>query len=153
MVATGRPPPEVVQPSSTIPTNPTPPTFANLFKSPIPAIGDSSHGENPSTFDLPRKPVHYLHGEPTIRLSHQEIAMTIEQQDLTYAVIGKFSHGMPDLTFLRMAIPKQCELKADVKVGLLHNRHVLIRCTIEEDYVTLMSRPELFGLRSNPNPF
>ncbi|KAK4363833.1 hypothetical protein RND71_019074 [Anisodus tanguticus] len=114
MVATGRPPPEVVQPPMITPANPLPITYANLFKSPSSAIGENlSHGGNPSFFYFPRKPIHYLHGEPTIRLNHQEVALTIEQQELNFAVIGKFSHGMPDLNFLRTAIPKQCELKAE----------------------------------------
>ncbi|KAK4361697.1 hypothetical protein RND71_016938 [Anisodus tanguticus] len=76
----------------------------------------------------------------------------VEQQDLKYAVVGKFSHGMPSIAFLRTAIPKQCSLKAEVNIGLLHNRHVLIRCSIEEDYVTLMSRPN-FWIKENSKSF
>ncbi|KAK4363840.1 hypothetical protein RND71_015198 [Anisodus tanguticus] len=76
----------------------------------------------------------------------------VEQQDLKYAVVGKFSHGMPSIAFLRTAIPKQCSLKAEVNIGLLHNRHVLIRCSIEEDYVTLMSRPN-FWIKESSKSF
>ncbi|KAK4337527.1 hypothetical protein RND71_042014 [Anisodus tanguticus] len=76
----------------------------------------------------------------------------VEQQDLKYAVVGKFSHGMPSIAFLRTAIPKQCSLKAEVNIGLLHNRHVLIRCSIEEDYVNLMSRPN-FWIKENSKSF
>ncbi|KAK4356747.1 hypothetical protein RND71_022357 [Anisodus tanguticus] len=76
----------------------------------------------------------------------------VEQQDLKYVVVGKFSHGMPSIAFLRTAIPKQCSLKAEVNIRLLHNRHVLIRCSIEEDYVNLMSRPN-FWIKENSKSF
>ncbi|KAK4380762.1 hypothetical protein RND71_002624 [Anisodus tanguticus] len=55
----------------------------------------------------------------------KEVEAMIHHQDLTLAVVGKFSHGWPDIGLLRSAIPKQCGLKADVRVGLLCDRHVL----------------------------
>ncbi|KAK4343220.1 hypothetical protein RND71_039036 [Anisodus tanguticus] len=156
---TGRPPPEVVQHPATIYT---PPTYANIVTHTIPTpqnptvgggngLAETSLGRNP-TPPIPQKPITYLHGEPTIRFTNQEVASMVEQQDLKYAVVGKFSHGMPSIAFLRTAIPKQCSLKAEVNIGLLHNRHVLIRCSIEEDYVTLMSRPN-FWIKENSKSF
>ncbi|KAK4363838.1 hypothetical protein RND71_015196 [Anisodus tanguticus] len=114
-------------------------------------LAKNSLGRNPSP-SIPQKPISYLHGEPTIRFTNQEVASMVEQQDLKYAVVGKFSHGMPSIAFLRTAIPKQCSLKAEVNIGLLHNRHVLIRCSIEEDYVTLMSRPN-FWIKESSKSF
>ncbi|KAK4363843.1 hypothetical protein RND71_015201 [Anisodus tanguticus] len=68
------------------------------------------------------------------------------------AVVGKFSHGWPDIAFLRTAIPKQCGLKAEVRIGLLCDRHVLIRCTIGEDFDTLMSR-QTFEIKEKSRPY
>ncbi|KAK4358421.1 hypothetical protein RND71_020650 [Anisodus tanguticus] len=149
----GWPPPEVTQPPATIPQ---PVTYSQIVTNTHNACGgnglaENSLGRNPSP-SIPQKPISYLHGEPTIRFTNQEVASMVEQQDLKYAVVGKFSHGMPSIAFLRTAIPKQCSLKAEVNIGLLHNRHVLIRCSIEEDYVTLMSRPN-FWIKENPKSF
>ncbi|KAK4371626.1 hypothetical protein RND71_011101 [Anisodus tanguticus] len=64
---------------------------------------------------IPLKPIVYLHGEPTIRFEKKEVEVMIHHQDLTLAIVGKFSHGWPDIAFLRTAIPKQCGLKAEEK--------------------------------------
>ncbi|KAK4355058.1 hypothetical protein RND71_024029 [Anisodus tanguticus] len=147
--ATGRPPPEVVQPPS---TSTPPPSYANILKS-SPTIatqtaavenGDSLRPLGPSPSiptQISPKPIQYLHGEPTFQFSEQELEVTIHHQELQHSVVGKFSHGWPEIHYLRTEIPKQCELKAEVKIGLLCNRHVLIRCSLFEDYVTLMSKP------------
>ncbi|KAK4361694.1 hypothetical protein RND71_020646 [Anisodus tanguticus] len=137
-------------------TGPQPVTYSNIVTNTHNVGGgnglaENSLGRNPSP-SIPQKPISYLHGEPTIRFTNQEVASMVEQQDLKYAVVGKFSHGMPSIAFLRTAIPKQCSLKAEVNIGLLHNRHVLIRCSIEEDYVTLMSRPN-FWIKENSKSF
>ncbi|KAK4371635.1 hypothetical protein RND71_007019 [Anisodus tanguticus] len=145
VIDTGWPPPEVTQPPA---TNPQPISYSKIVTNSHKVGGgnglaENSLGRNP-TVSIPLKPITYLHGEPTIRFTNQEVASMVEQQDLKYAVVGKFSHGMPSIAFLRTAIPKQCSLKAEVNIGFLHNRHVLIRCSIEEDYVTLMSRPNFW---------
>ncbi|KAK4367311.1 hypothetical protein RND71_015191 [Anisodus tanguticus] len=147
--ATGRPPPEVVQPPTTSPTIPTPLDYSKLFKPSVlnhhvfAAGGQnpSSGGGNTTPSQVPFKPITYLHGEPTIRFNKEEIELMINQQDLRFAVVGKFSYGWPEISCLRTSIPKQCELKGEVRIGLLCNRHVLIRCSLFEDYLTLMSKP------------
>ncbi|KAG5614744.1 hypothetical protein H5410_014568 [Solanum commersonii] len=42
---------------------------------------------------------------------------------------------------LRRLILKQCDLKVEVNIRLLSNRHVLIRATRLDDYVNLLSNP------------
>ncbi|KAK4358426.1 hypothetical protein RND71_020655 [Anisodus tanguticus] len=54
--------------------------------------------------------------------------------------------------FLENTIPKQCGLKAEVRIGLLCDRHVLIRCTIGEDFDTLMSR-QTFEIKEKSRPY
>ncbi|KAK4360118.1 hypothetical protein RND71_022347 [Anisodus tanguticus] len=149
IAASGRPPPEVVQPPTTSPTIPTPLDYSKLFKPSVlnhhvfAAGGQnpSSGGDNTTPSQVPFKPITYLHGEPTIIFNKEEIELMINQQDLRFAVVGKFSYGWPEISSLRTSIPKQCELKGEVRIGLLCNRHVLIRCSLFEDYLTLMSKP------------
>ncbi|WMV19734.1 hypothetical protein MTR67_013119 [Solanum verrucosum] len=64
----------------------------------------------------------------------------ILEEDLQYVVIGKFAYGWPEMQDLRTLIPKQCELKGEVNIGLLCNIYVLIRASKLEDYVTLLSK-------------
>ncbi|KAK4733162.1 hypothetical protein R3W88_007423 [Solanum pinnatisectum] len=68
----------------------------------------------------------------------------IINEDLQYAVIGKFSYGWPDILDMRKLIPKQCELKREVNIGLLTNKCVLIRESLLEDYVKLLSKPQFY---------
>ncbi|KAK4717903.1 hypothetical protein R3W88_016241 [Solanum pinnatisectum] len=68
----------------------------------------------------------------------------IVNEDLQYAVIGKFSYGWLDLQDLRMILPKQCELKNECTIGYFSNRYVLIRASSMEDYVHLLSKPDFY---------
>ncbi|KAG5586609.1 hypothetical protein H5410_047043 [Solanum commersonii] len=68
----------------------------------------------------------------------------IVNENLEYAVVGKFSYRWPNIQDLRILIPKQCELKGEWKIGLLSNKHVLIRETLLGDYVHLLSKPAFY---------
>lgn len=46
-------------------------------------------------------------------------------------------------------MPKYCELKGECKIDLLSNRHVLIRATLMEDYVHLLSKPVFYIMTRN----
>ncbi|WMV24640.1 hypothetical protein MTR67_018025 [Solanum verrucosum] len=98
---------------------------------------------------LPLKPLTFLHGEPQVIWDYEEVTQMIVNENLEYAVIGKFSYGWPDIQELRRLIPKQCELKGDCNIGLLSNRHVLIRATLLEDYVHLLSKPAFYISHKN----
>ncbi|KAH0710064.1 hypothetical protein KY284_011491 [Solanum tuberosum] len=108
-------------------------TFASLFK---PTSGE--------TRPIPLKPISYLHGEPRIIWEQAEVEQMIVNENLQYAVVGKFSYGWPDIQELRKIIPKQCGLKGECNIGLLTNRYVLIRATLLEDYVNLLSKPVFY---------
>lgn len=56
-------------------------------------------------------------------------------------MVGKFSYGWPEIQELQKLIPNQCELKIECNIGLLSNRYILIRATLLEDYVHLLSKP------------
>ncbi|KAH0669551.1 hypothetical protein KY289_024044 [Solanum tuberosum] len=87
------------------------------------------------------KPITYLHGEPRVIWEEAEVEQMIQNENLQYAVIGKFSYGWPDIQDLLKLIPKQCELKGECNIGLLSNSHILIWTTNLEDYVNLLSKP------------
>ncbi|KAH0743368.1 hypothetical protein KY290_031361 [Solanum tuberosum] len=92
------------------------------------------------------KPIVYLHGEPRIVWKEEEVDRMIVKENLEYAVIGKFSYGWPEIQELRKLIPKQCDLKGECNIGLLSNRHILIRASYLEDYVNLLSKPAFYIL-------
>ncbi|KAK4337516.1 hypothetical protein RND71_042003 [Anisodus tanguticus] len=147
--------PPILRTLSTTPTSSNHPP-PSRFCHPRSAIngGTSSPCGNasPMSSSIPIKPIVYLHGEPFVRFEKKEVEVMIHQQNLNLAVIGKFSHGWPEIGLLRTAIPKQCGLKAEVNIGLLCDRHVLIRCTIAEDYDTLMSR-QTFEIKEKNKPY
>ncbi|KAH0713421.1 hypothetical protein KY289_009380 [Solanum tuberosum] len=93
---------------------------------------------------LPLKPISYLHGEPRLVWDQSEVEQMIVNENLQYAVVGKFSYGWPEIQELRKLIPKQCDLKGECNIGLLTNRYVLIRATLLEDYVNLLSKPVFY---------
>jgi len=67
-------------------------------------------------------------------------------ENLQYAVIGKFSYGWSGIEELRIQIPKQCNMKGECKVGLLRNRHILMRFSRQENFINMMSKPNYYIL-------
>ncbi|WMV09222.1 hypothetical protein MTR67_002607, partial [Solanum verrucosum] len=106
-------------------------TYANAIKP-----------SQPQSKSLPLKQIAYLHGEPHIIWKGEEVD-NISNENLQYAVIGKFSYGWSDIQELRKLVTKQCELEGEVNIGLLSNRYILIRATLLEDYISLISKPQL----------
>uniref|UniRef100_M1DIB4 DUF4283 domain-containing protein n=1 Tax=Solanum tuberosum TaxID=4113 RepID=M1DIB4_SOLTU len=88
---------------------------------------------------IPTKPVIILQGEPSITWKTSEVRLLIMKENLQFAIIGKFSYGKPDIAELRKAIPSQCGIKGDCSIGVLDTRHILIRLTMIEDYVHVLS--------------
>ncbi|WMV14215.1 hypothetical protein MTR67_007600 [Solanum verrucosum] len=109
------------------------PTYASSLKQP-----------KAQSKPIPLKPISYLHGEPQVICEHDEVNQMIINENLEYAVIGKFSYGWPEIQDLQKLIPKQCELKDECNIGLLSNIHVLIRATLLKDYVHLLSKLEFY---------
>ncbi|KAG5580971.1 hypothetical protein H5410_051598 [Solanum commersonii] len=99
---------------------------------------------HPSCKLVPLKQISYLHGAPRINWEEEEVNQMIINEDLQYAVIGKFSYRWPEIHELRRLIPKQCELKGEVNIGLLSNIYILIRAMLLEDYVNLLSKPQVY---------
>ncbi|WMV07616.1 hypothetical protein MTR67_001001, partial [Solanum verrucosum] len=95
------------------------------------------------------KSLTYFHGEPKIVWEEEEVQQTIINEDLQYAMIGKFSYRWPDIQELRKLIPKQCDLKGEMNIGFLSNIYVLIKASLLEDYVKLLSKPQFYIMHNN----
>ncbi|KAL0418816.1 UNVERIFIED_CONTAM: hypothetical protein Sradi_1295100 [Sesamum radiatum] len=78
-------------------------------------------------------------GEPGIIYSSEETTLLAAR--LKFALVGKFSHGLPNLNFLRIRIVK-LGLKGNVTAGRLNFKHVLIRLSNDEDFSRIWLRGE-----------
>ncbi|KAH0761589.1 hypothetical protein KY290_017662 [Solanum tuberosum] len=120
-----------------IPSSPFLNKFADIIK------GHSSSGKEKNVVEvqpIPMKKLNLIGGIPTISWSASEIQRMNILENLQYAVVGKFSYGAPDINEIRDLIPKQCGLSGSCQIGLLRNRHVLIRCDLMEDYIKILSK-------------
>lgn len=61
-------------------------------------------------------------------------------KDLQFVVIGKFYYGILELENLRNQISKSCKVKGFCKIGLLRNRHILMRFNSMQDFVSMLSK-------------
>lgn len=68
----------------------------------------------------------------------------IIKENLQFAMIGKFLYRWHNIKELRKLIPKQYELKGNCNIGVLSNRHILIRVSTLEDYVNLLSKSTFY---------
>lgn len=55
---------------------------------------------------VPMKLITYLRGEPQVIWEQEEVHQMIVNENLEYAVIGKFSYGWPNFHELRRIITK-----------------------------------------------
>ncbi|KAG5605256.1 hypothetical protein H5410_026748 [Solanum commersonii] len=88
-----------------------------------PSYANSLRQKKSNIKRLPLKPISYLHGEPQVIWEVEEVNQMIVNENLEYAVIGSFR--------------------------LLSNKHVLIRATLLEDYVHLLSKPAFYITQNN----
>lgn len=57
------------------------------------------------------------------------------EENLHYAIVGKFSHGRLDIITLRKSILGQCGINHECMIDALETWYILIRLTSLEDYV------------------
>ncbi|KAG5599716.1 hypothetical protein H5410_031086 [Solanum commersonii] len=86
------------------------------------------------------KPISFINGIPRVIWTKEEVKKMNIMENLQLAVDGKFSYGLPELEELRIQIPKQCGIKGDYRIGILTNRHILIRLNRMEDFVNNMAK-------------
>lgn len=80
----------------------------------------------------------FINGIPRVTWTKEEVTKMNVMENLQYAIIGKFSYRWPDLDDLGIQIPKKCNIKGECKIGLLRNRHMLLRLRQIEDFATVM---------------
>ncbi|KAG5601056.1 hypothetical protein H5410_032426 [Solanum commersonii] len=93
---------------------------------------------------IPMKLIVFLHGEPRVIWEEEEVEQMIIKENLEFVVVGKFSYGWPEIQELRKLIPNQCALKAECNVGVLSNKHILIKASCLEDYVNFLSKSTFY---------
>ncbi|KAH0765652.1 hypothetical protein KY285_001523 [Solanum tuberosum] len=98
------------------------------------------------------KPIKFIHGEPTIEFTMDEVNEFSIEDGLHQAVILKFSYGKPNLHELRKILPKQLDIKGHCNIGQLEFRHLLIRFDLYEDSVQVLSINSGF-IKSNSEEF
>lgn len=103
-------------------------------------INNQMNEKDASVEPIPFKPATFLHGQPFVKFTESEVDRMNIIEGLQYAVLGKFSYGWPDLQELRRLIPVQCGIKGDCNIGLLRDKHVLIRLTLREDFQKITSK-------------
>ncbi|KAK4732850.1 hypothetical protein R3W88_025838 [Solanum pinnatisectum] len=64
----------------------------------------------------------------------------IQEVNLQYALVAKFSYGRPDMIDLRKIFTRHFEIKGDCNLGLLDHRHFLVRLSNREDFMEVYSR-------------
>ena len=57
------------------------------------------------------KPVTYVHGEPTVSLSFSDLELYVQEENLQYTLVPKFSYGRPDMIDLRKVFTRHFEIK------------------------------------------
>ncbi|KAK4718855.1 hypothetical protein R3W88_017193 [Solanum pinnatisectum] len=90
-------------------------------------------------FKIELKPIKFIHGEPTIEFTMDEVNEFSIEEGINQAVILKFSYGKPNLHELRKVIPKQLDIKGHCNIGQLEFCHLLIRFDLNEDFVQVLS--------------
>ncbi|KAL0295687.1 UNVERIFIED_CONTAM: hypothetical protein Scaly_3092700 [Sesamum calycinum] len=134
---------------NSIPINPPPAkppdsehrrTFSDVLRSPFtPQIAPTSPRSQEKSFDeVAGLGTAYIYrGRPAISFSDDEKARLA--YPYRYALVGKFSHGVPSWKGLHDGM-ERLGLKGAFSVGVINFRHVLINCSNDEDYARLWMR-------------
>ena len=77
------------------------------------------------------KPLSQFKGEPAVLFSEEDI--TKLAAPFQFAVVGKFSHGRPNLDTIRKSF-SAIRFQSSFTIGLLDQRHILIHFCLEEDF-------------------
>ncbi|MCD7462247.1 hypothetical protein HAX54_048124 [Datura stramonium] len=84
-----------------------------------------------------------IDGTPVVKWTKAKVTRMNIMENLQYAVVGKFSYRWPKIDELR-CVPTQCGIKGDCRIGVLRNRHILIRFALVEDFVNLMAKTKYY---------
>ncbi|MQM02566.1 hypothetical protein Taro_035339, partial [Colocasia esculenta] len=80
-------------------------------------------------------------GEPAVFFSSDEIAATLKP--LQFAIVAKTPYGRPPFQEIKHLLQQRLNLGHDFIIATMDNRHLLLRCTSEDDYLCLLLRGQL----------
>ncbi|MQM00407.1 hypothetical protein Taro_033144 [Colocasia esculenta] len=80
-------------------------------------------------------------GEPVVYFSSDEIAATLKP--LQFAIVAKTPYGRPPFQEIKHLLQQRLSLGHDFIIAAIDNRHLLLRCTSEDDYLRLLLREQL----------
>ncbi|MQL89597.1 hypothetical protein Taro_022166 [Colocasia esculenta] len=80
-------------------------------------------------------------GEPAVFFSAEEIAATLKP--FQFAIVAKTPYGSPPFQEIKQQLQQRLNLGHDFIITALDNRHLLIRCSSEDDYLCLLMREQL----------
>ncbi|KAG5585572.1 hypothetical protein H5410_046006, partial [Solanum commersonii] len=136
--------PNIIKPSLSIgPILPIELVRNNSTQLPYSSIGKNQKDNmvaNKKVVPIPMKQVSYTNGVPRVQWTEEEVDRMNCIKNLQYAVVGKFSYGWTDLKELRAIIPQQCSINRYCKIGILRNKHALIRFDQHEDFINVMAK-------------
>lgn len=100
---------------------------------------------------IPIKKLSYKNEIPVARWTESEGRRMNIIENLQYAVISKFSYGWLELEDLCKQIPKQCGIKGECLIGLLRNRHILMRFELIEEFLNIITKSVYYIKASDGN--
>ena len=96
---------------------------------------------NSSSSDISLKTPGSHRGEPAVFFSDEDVALL--SSPFKFALVGKFSHGRPSIAEIR-SVFETIGLKAAFNIGLLDQKHILIRFFHEEDFQRMWLREQWY---------
>ncbi|KAF8389668.1 hypothetical protein HHK36_024187 [Tetracentron sinense] len=120
--------------SSSRPPDPSP-SYAEIAKGKTYVeVSNDSRSLVPEQVNI-SKTIAAYQGEPALFLTPDESAKLASP--LKLSLVAKCSYGRPSFPAIREFFKKQFHLKFDYHIGVLDPRHLLIRFSAEEDYLTI----------------
>ncbi|KAM7462626.1 hypothetical protein LguiA_030747 [Lonicera macranthoides] len=101
-------------------------------------------GNRAESIDLKEPSVY--RGEPAVIFSEADILSLSFSSPFKFALVGKFSHGCPALSDIRKVL-ESFDPKAPFTVGLMDNKHILMRFNHEDDFHRIWLREQWFVMR------
>lgn len=150
-IAGGWPPPVGGTPPSISDFPPLPSSPNSIPKTTNPRSNEVSFAETITQtraqyqdYESLRKDVTIHEGIPHVKWTEEEVHKMNQIERLQFAVVGKFTYDWSDLEELRKIIPQQCGVKGGCQIGLFRSKHILIRLSLQEDFVNLVSKGDFY---------
>ncbi|PHU27477.1 hypothetical protein BC332_05809 [Capsicum chinense] len=133
-------------------------TVRELFQNPTNTNTNSNYvdklNQTQSTINLSQtslKPIEVVHEIPSLKFTLDERQAFAKEEGLHQAIEIKLSRGSPDLSILRLILPKFLSIMGHCLVGLLAQRQLLIRVDQYDDFVAELSKGVNYFIHNDKN--